>query len=321
MTLNNPHNFYHPEDDLPAYALGALDAAESLDVETHLANCFHCSRLLADLQPAALALSQTVPEQTPPSQLQAALIAQLPPSPAETAATALPAETARSAAASAASLTAPAASPAAAPAARSGISNYLLPLAAVLVIGLFAASLLLNFLTANRVSGVQQESANANARLAQLESDRANTTAQLEQVSAGNARADTAIQRLMAANYLMAQPATQPLRLQPTGGDSQSEGLLLVTRDGRRAVLMLANTAPESPARSYRVWLTRNGQQVPVGAITVAPSGWGTMPLNPPENLYGFDSVNLTVADPADNDDALAGEMVLQTRIISPYSR
>lgn len=311
MTLNNPHNFYHPEDDLPAYALGALDAAESLAVETHLANCFHCSRLLADLQPAALALSQSVPEHTPPSQLQAAVIAQLPPSPAETA---QPLETDRLS-------TAGAAAPAAPPAARSGISNYLLPLAAVLVIGLFAASLLFNFLTANRVSGIQQESANANARLAQLESDRATANAQLEQVSAGNARADTAIQRLMAANYLMAQPATQPLRLQPTSGDSQSEGILLVTRDGRRAVLMLANTAPESPARSYRVWLTRNGQQVPVGAITVAPSGWGTMPLNPPENLYGFDSVNLTVADPADNDDALAGEMVLQTRIISPYSR
>lgn len=317
MTLNNPHHFYHPEDDLPAYALGALDAAESLAVETHLANCFHCSRLLADLQPAALALSQSVPEQTPPSQLQAAVIAQLPPSPAETAENARPP-------APAASLAAPATPPAAptpSPTTRSGISNYLLPLAAILVIGLFAASLLLNFLTANRVSGIQQESANANARLAQLESDRANANAQLEQVSAGNARADTAIQRLMAANYLMAQPATQPLRLQPTSGDSQSEGILLVTRDGRRAVLMLANTAPESPARSYRVWLTRNGQQVPVGAITVAPSGWGTMPLNPPENLYGFDSVNLTVADPADNDDALAGEMVLQTRIISPYSR
>lgn len=317
MTLNNPHHFYHPEDDLPAYALGALDAAESLAVETHLANCFHCSRLLADLQPAALALSQSVPEHTPPSQLQAAVIAQLPPSPAETAETARPPAPAASLAAPAASPTAPTPSPTA----RSGISNYLLPLAAVLVIGLFAASLLFNFLTANRVNGIQQESANANARLAQLESDRATATAQLEQVSAGNARADTAIQRLMAANYLMAQPATQPLRLQPTSGDSQSEGLLLVTRDGRRAVLMLANTAPESPARSYRVWLTRNGQQVPVGAITVAPSGWGTMPLNPPENLYGFDSVNLTVADPADNDDSLAGEMVLQTRIISPYSR
>lgn len=320
MTLNNPQNFYHPEDDLPAYALGALDAAESLAIETHLANCFHCSRLLADLQPAALALSQAVPEHTPPSQLQAALIAQLPPSPA---ATARPAATDQPTAGAAAPAASPAASPAAptpSPTARSGISNYLLPLAAVLVIGLFAASLLFNFLTANRVSGIQQESATATARLAQLESDRATANAQLEQVSAGNARADTAIQRLMAANYLMAQPATQPLRLQPTSGDSQSEGILLVTRDGRRAVLMLANTAPESPARSYRVWLTRNGQQVPVGAITVAPSGWGTMPLNPPENLYGFDSVNLTVADPADNDD-LTGEMVLQTRIISPYSR
>lgn len=318
MTLNNPKNFYHPEDDLPAYALGALDAAESLAVETHLSNCFHCSRLLADLQPAALALSQAIPEHTPPSQLQAAVIAQLPPSPA---ATARPLETDRLSTAGAAAPAASPSAPAASPAARSGISNYLLPLAAVLVIGLLAASLLFNFLTANRVNGIQQESATANARLAQLESDRAAATAQLEQVSAGNARADTAIQRLMAANYLMAQPATQPLRLQPTSGDSQSEGLLLVTRDGRRAVLMLANTAPESPARSYRVWLTRNGQQVPVGAITVAPSGWGTMPLNPPENLYGFDSVNLTVADPTDNDDSLAGEMVLQTRIISPYSR
>lgn len=307
MTLNNPHhNFYHPEDDLPAYALGALDAAELLAVETHLANCFHCSRTLAALQPAATALAQAVPQQTPPAQLQAALVAQLPPNPA---ATAQPAAAEPPPAA--------AGQPAAA---RSGLSNYLLPLAAVLVIGLFAASLILNFLTANRVNSIQQESAAANTRLNQLESGQTTATARLEQLTAGNARNDSALRQMMATNYLMAQPATLPLPLHSTSGHSQSEGILLVTRDGRRAVLMLASATPESPARSYRVWLTRNGQQVPMGIIHVDASGWGTMPLNPPESLYGFDTVNLTVAEPT-VDDTPAGEMVLQTRIIPPYSR
>lgn len=297
MTPNSPQNFYHPEDDLEAYALGALDGAAALEVESHLSHCFHCSRTLAALETAAAALALAVPQQRPPARLQAGLMAQLPPS--------APVETKRG--------------PAAAPAGRAGIGNYLLPLAAVLVIGLFAASLLLNFLNANRLNGLQQESAAAAARLNQLESGRAAADTQLERLAAGTAHADTAIKGLMAANYLMAQQP-QPLPLQSTSGDSQSEGLLLVTRDGRRAVLLLTNTAREAPARSYRVWLARNGQQVPMGTINVDDSGWGTMPLNPPESLYGFDWVNLTVDEPT-IDDNLAGELALQTRIVSPYSR
>ena len=298
MTPNSPQNFYHPEDDLEAYALGALDAAAALEVESHLSHCFHCSRTLAALETAATALALAVPQQRPPAALQAGLMAQLPPS----------------------DRAARERKPAAAPAGRSNISNYLMPLAAVLVIGLFAAALLLNFLNANRLNDLQQESAAAAARLNQLESGQAAADTRLEQLTAGTAHADTAVKHLMAANYLMAQQSTQPLPLQPTSGDSQSEGLLLVTQDGRRAVLMLANTARESPARSYRVWLARNGQQVPMGTINVDAAGWGTMPLNPPESLYGFDWVNLTVDEPT-VDANLAGELALQTRIVSPYSR
>ena len=300
MTPNSPQNFYHPEDDLEAYALGALDAAAALEVESHLSHCFHCSRALAGLETAAAALALAVPQQRPPAALQAGLMAQLPPSDR------------------AAREWRPAAAPAAA--GRAAISNYLMPLAAVLVIGLFAAALLLNFLNANRLNDLQQESAAAAARLNQLESGQAAADTRMEQLAAGTAHADTALKHLMAADYLMAQQATQPLPLQPTSGDSQSEGLLLVTQDGRRAVLMLANTARESPARSYRVWLARNGQQVPMGTINVDAAGWGTMPLNPPESLYGFDWVNLTVDEPT-VDANLAGELALQTRIVSPYSR
>ena len=298
MTPNSPQNFYHPEDDLDAYALGALDGAAALEVESHLSHCFHCSRTLAALETAAASLALAVPQQRPPAALQAGLMAQLPSS----------------------DQAAMERRPAAAPAGRSNISNYLMPLAAVLVIGLFAAALLLNFLNANRLNDLQQESAAAAARLNQLESGQAAADTRLEQLSAGTAHADTALKHLMAADYLMAQQATQPLPLQPTSGDSQSEGLLLVTQDGRRAVLMLANTARESPARSYRVWLARNGQQVPMGTINVDAAGWGTMPLNPPESLYGFDWVNLTVDEPT-VDANLAGELALQTRIVSPYSR
>ena len=55
-----------------------------------------------------------------------------------------------------------------------------------------------------------------------------------------------------------------------------------------------------------------------IGEISVDSSGWGTMALHPPESLYGYDWMNLTVDEAGARADGSAGEMVLQTRIISP---
>ena len=195
-----------------------------------------------------------------------------------------------------------------------------MPLAATLVIGLLSASLIMNVVTTNRLNTLEQERVAANARIAELERGQTTASAQLSRLGQASAINNQAMKQVMETNYLMARPYTQPLLLRPTDGSSSSEGILLVNNDGREAILMLSNMDSSRPTQSYQVWLARNGQQLPVGEIAVDSSGWGTMALHPPESLYGFDWINLTADEPEDGGRS-AGEMVLQTRIISPGDR
>ena len=308
MTSISQQNFYqseHPEDALEAYVLGALDEDESLSLEYHLQDCFHCSRTLAGLEQAVLALAQAAPQQTPPPLLQTRLmqaVEDLPPifAPPTANQEALPLDQEASH--------------------RFNFSSFALPLAATLVIGLLSASLIMNLLTTNRLNELERDDLTADSRISQLEQGYQAANAGLEQLAASDAQTGVALKHVMDTNYLMAQPSTLPLQLHPTNGASKSEGLLLVTHDGRKAILMLSNMEPPSPTRSYQVWLSRDGQSVPMGPINVDSAGWGSMALNPPESLYGFDWVNLTVDEPT-AEGTLGSEMVLQTRIVSPPGR
>ena len=308
MTAISQQNFYqseHPEDALEAYALGALDEDGSLNLEYHLGDCFHCSRILAGLEQATLALAQAAPQQTPPALLQTRLmqaVEDLPPvfAPPTANQEAQPLDHAASH--------------------RFNFSSFALPLAATLVVGLLSASLITNLLTTNRLNELERGDATADTRIAQLEQGHEAANAGLEQLAAIDAQTESVLRHVMDTSYVMAQPSTQPLYLHPTNGASKSEGLLLVTHDGRKAILMLSNMEPPPPARSYQVWLSRDGQSVPMGPINVDAAGWGSVALNLPESLYGFDWVNLTVDEPT-AEGTLGSEMVLQTRIISPTGR
>jgi anti-sigma-K factor RskA len=67
----------HPLEDLPAYALGALDGHERARVERHLAGCPSCSQARDEFRRAALALDATGGER-PPSTAWAGIAAALP---------------------------------------------------------------------------------------------------------------------------------------------------------------------------------------------------------------------------------------------------
>ena len=195
-----------------------------------------------------------------------------------------------------------------------------MPLAAALVIGLLSASLIMNVITTNRLNSLEAERQAANARLAELETAQTSSGARLNQIGQATENTGAALKQVMETSYLMARPYTQPLLLRPTDGSSDSEGILLVNNDGREAILMLSNMERSRPSQGYQVWLARDGHQYPIGEISVDSSGWGTIALNPPESLYGFDWINLTVDQP-ESGSGLSGEMVLQTRIISPGDR
>ncbi len=295
----------HPEDLLEAFALGALDEGERDGVEAHLDVCPHCSSLLADFEEASVLLAGAVPQAMPPAGLQARVmeaVAALPPVFVPQARE----ETSSSARSDSAS--------------RFTFSSFAMPLAAALVIGLLTASLIMNVVTTGRLNSLEQERLETNSRLEGLERGHASANAGIAQLAVENHETDSALKQVMETSYLMARPFTQPLLLQPTKGGGDSEGVLLVTNDGKKAILMLANMDPPQSSQAYQVWLARNGQHLPVGRISVDSSGWGTMALNPPESLYGYDWMNLTVDKP-DTEVGGGSEMILQTRIISPADR
>ena len=311
MTSDNQQLSYppeHPEDLLGAYALGALEAAERDNLEAHLDSCADCTVVLAELAGTTELLAQSVPQVAAPAYLQSQVMAavdELPP------VFALRREEREAVA------------PEPAPAdssARFTFSSFAMPLAATLVIGLLSASLIMNVITTDRLNSLEQERQETNARLIELERGHAAASAGLSQLAADGQHTNSALRQVMETSYLMARPFTQPLMLLPTDGRSDSEGILLVTGDGRKAILMLANMDQTQPSQGYQVWLSRNGQQWPVGQISVDSSGWGTVALNPPESLYGYDWMNLTRDESASGAGG-GGEMVLQTRILSPGAR
>ncbi|MEJ7875677.1 MAG: anti-sigma factor [Solirubrobacterales bacterium] len=66
----------HPEyrDELAAYALGALQSAEKLEVERHMAGCKECNEYLHWLDPAVALLPASVEQLTPPPGVKRSLM-------------------------------------------------------------------------------------------------------------------------------------------------------------------------------------------------------------------------------------------------------
>ena len=62
-------------EQLPAYAIGALDSDERAAVESHLRGCAACAAELATMYPVASALAQIVPQHDPPAALRARVLA------------------------------------------------------------------------------------------------------------------------------------------------------------------------------------------------------------------------------------------------------
>lgn len=64
-------------EDLAAYALGALDPRETAELERHLDGCERCQEKLRWLTPAVQALPETVERQQPPPRLRESLMAEV----------------------------------------------------------------------------------------------------------------------------------------------------------------------------------------------------------------------------------------------------
>ena len=297
--MNDPVNHSHPEELLGAYALDALDDEEASLVEAHLEVCPQCRESVGQLQGVSELLGLSVERHEPPPDLRYRVIDSLPP--AEVVPAGPHTEVARTDLRTR--------------------TTWMLPLAAAIVISLFSASLVLNLRVTSRVDRLEQENSTVTAQLSQsmsqtleLEQQYSVLTAHLSQASTQDQQILDTVHQMQAASYLAVHPETQPLVLEPPSGTGSSQGVLLVGDGGQRALLMVSNMEQPPPLRSYQVWLVKRGHRMPVGQIQVDSTGWGTLDLIPPEPLFEFEWVNLTVED---QESFSQEKMVLRSRIPS----
>ena len=255
--MNNLSNDQHPDDLLGAYALHALDGEEEAQVDAHLENCIDCESAVFRLQLVAAQLGQSVAPTEPAPHLQSRIMEALPRATLQIGLTA-----------------------AAAPVFRFGMrfSRVLAPVAGVLVI-LFALSLVYNVRLTRRVDHLEMESVSVSARLFNF--------------SLENASLLEALRQQEVSSYLLANPASQPMLLEPPRGDGKSQGVLLVADDGRHAILMVAGMPQTATGAAYQVWVLRPGQGLRMGQLEVDSSGWGAKDLYLPEPLFRFEKVEL----------------------------
>lgn len=284
--MNDSLHTNHPDELLSLHALHALEPAEAELVEAHLERCARCQRLLAAELRTAVTLSQMVPQAAAPAALQARVMRAV-------------ADASRQAGVGTRA-TRPV---------LSGVrwTTFALPVAASLVAMALGIALLV----------VQQSAAN---RLATLERENQALAGRLSQALAASAQERETMGRLQAANYMIADPTTQRLELEPmNNGDSPYHGVLLVSADGYHAMLLVAGMVPPTPPEDYQVWLLRPGKRVIIGAVTVDTSGWGSAELAPQESVFGFEWVALST-DQGTATSPSAGKMLLRTRITNVAS-
>ena len=272
----------HPDEQLEAYVLHALDEGEMVRVEAHLGGCAQCRLLISSLEQTAALLGGSVDRLDPPAMLLTNILDAIEPREA---------------------VLIPTVGGKAGDWYGSRVVRVFLPVAAVIVVGLFTLSVLMNLRISDRTEVLEDENARLAAQMAQTIED-------------GSQMAET-VEQLRVTSYWLANPSNSSMTLRPPDGASSSRGVLLVSSSGERAVLLLAGMSDSSLHPIYQVWLLRRGERVWAGEVEVDDGGWGTVTLLPNESLYRFDKVELT-AERTSGGPANTVNMVLQGDIPGP---
>ena len=171
----------------------------------------------------------------------------------------------------------------------------------------------MNVRVVNRVDELKQENASLQAS---LNSNVATKTAQTSQAAANESQVMDTVLRLQQASYELAQPDNISLAVRSPYAGSSSQVILLVSSDGSRGVIMVAGMDPLIPSIDYHVWLMRGRDKVWVGRLGVDVGGWGTVPLQLPESIIGFEKVESTAGNIRSTSDPQK-DMVLEGSLVS----
>ena len=268
----------HPFGLLEAYALNALEPGEEQAVTDHVEGCPTCCDLLEENLRVASALSSDMPRHTPPASLRARILASvdLEQAPAPRVSVSHPR---------------PSRSWAGVVSVVSGRwARVLIPSAAVLVIAIVATVVTMDLQMTGQMDSVEAENTQLRQQLDQSNA----TTAALSRSSSVITHMQGNLQRWQETSYALAQPGNQTLIMSPAHPGVESQGVLVMSEDGREAVLMASDLMPPQPDTAYHVWLTQGAQWFWAGEMNVDERGWGTMPLLTQASLHNYDSVRVS---------------------------
>ena len=328
----------HPETDLAAFALNALDGVEHRAVARHVAQCLHCQEVLLGFQGMAARLVDSVPETPLPPGLKARVLSAVgrpydSPSEREAPAAALPPPDRRWS--------------------TGRLRRWLAPSAIValsLLLAVSAGFIVMQQREINRLATPAEvliaipeatavgSTAPANPARASAGLDAAappafapaavvdeqliaaqNRDAAALLPNAANAEQVNLVRREMAdvveATVMSAQPETEKLAMfSPMGTEPEAKGVLMVDPGGRQGVLMVSGM----PADSYQIWLARADKQMLVGRIVVNvdDDGNGVQRLELDESVFDFRQVAL-LPDERNGPTVPSGEKFLTARIIA----
>ncbi len=312
MTTSSGQN-RHPYDLLEAFALDALEPVEEVVVADHVEECEICSTMVGENLRVASAIADSVPEVAAPVELRhrlldsigGSVLAAIEPSVSPTV-----------------SVSHPRPPRSWSRVTRSVSSRWVrvfAPVVAVLAVLAIFGLTALNFQMSDQVGDVQSE----NSQLRRQLDESMATTSALAQTSSAVSQMQGNLQRWQETSYALAQPGNQTLVLRPAALGIESKGVLVLSEDGREAVLMASNLPEPRPDSAYHVWLTKDGQWYWAGDMEVDDRGWGTMPMSAQESLLQYDSVQIShgtriaAASPSDDSErtramsGMVGDLVL----------
>ena len=305
----------HPEEELAAFALNALDDAEFQAVFHHVIRCPHCQEVLLGFQETAARLAEAAPEVPLPPGLKARVLpGAVGANPGGEAAPALPPPDARWS--------------------LRRLRRWIAPVAIGTLSLLLAASIgfmvsqqrEIDSLTAASERAAQQQSVSPTIPIEKTASSLnptqgANGTASEDvshEMNAGNDGTVDHVKQEVAdmaeAMVMSAQPETEKLPMNsPMGTEPEAKGVLMVDPSGMQGVLMVSGM----PADSYQIWLVRDDKRMLVDRIVVnEDDGSGVQQLELAESVFGFHEVAL-LPDERHGPTSPTGEKFLSARIIA----
>jgi anti-sigma-K factor RskA len=106
------------------------------------------------------------------------------------------------------------------------------------------------------------------------------------------------------------QLAMRTVVLTGTDFTPDATGRVIISRDGRRGVVVVDGLPQLDESQQYQLWLIKDGERDSGGVFSVGSSGYGWVYVRSPDPLAGYEAAGITI-EPAGGSTGPTGEKVL----------